>query len=87
MKPLGAAGYTDGFNVVRPGGMPENSAGYTPVAYDGLGGRQFYYTAPAGVVHPPPPYQGVVPSVGGDVRPAGVSLGQDLKGVNKVSQG
>ncbi|KAK4271351.1 hypothetical protein QN277_020056 [Acacia crassicarpa] len=86
-QPVKSAAYTDGFNVIRSTGQPtDNSAAYAQVAYDGSGGRQFYYTTPAGMVHQSP-YQGVVPTVGADIRAAGVSLGQDLKGVNKVSQG
>ncbi|XP_028803390.1 uncharacterized protein LOC114758506 [Neltuma alba] len=85
-QPVKPAAYTDGFNVVRPTGMPDNSAAYAQVAYDNSAGRQFYYTAPGGVMHPPQ-YQGVVPTAGADIRPSGVSMGQDPKGVNKVSQG
>ncbi|KAL2342027.1 hypothetical protein Fmac_009967 [Flemingia macrophylla] len=81
--------YTEGFSVVRPGGGMADSTGapYTHVAYDSASGRQVYYTAPGGVVHAPP-YQGVFPPpVTADMRPGAVSLGQDVKVINKVSQG
>ncbi|KAJ7946812.1 Octicosapeptide/Phox/Bem1p domain-containing protein [Quillaja saponaria] len=77
--------YSEGFSVVRPSGMTDNTGGYTQVAYDSATGRHVYYTTPGGVVHPPQ-YQGVAPPVIADVRPAGSSLGQDVKVVNKVSQ-
>ncbi|KAL2343879.1 hypothetical protein Fmac_005164 [Flemingia macrophylla] len=66
--------YAEGYGVVRPGAVAD-SAGYAQVAYDSASGRQVYYTAPGGVVHAPPQYQGVPP------------VGQDGKVVNKVSQG
>ncbi|WP_206668889.1 hypothetical protein, partial [Escherichia coli] len=78
--------------MVRPPGIPDNTgAAYAQVAYDNVSGRQVYYTAPGGVVHAPP-YQGIAPAgmapaVMSDVRTAGVSLGQDGKVINKVSQG
>lgn len=78
------SGYADGYGVVRQAGVPDNA--YAQVAYDSASGRQVYYTAPGGMVHAPP-YQGVGPVVGNDTRPVGVPLGQDGKGVNKVSQG
>ncbi|KAK7328059.1 hypothetical protein VNO77_22155 [Canavalia gladiata] len=85
--PVKAPAYTEGFGVVRSAGIPENtSAPYAQVAYDSASGRQVYYTSPGGVVHAPP-YQGVVPPLNGDMRPAGVSLGQDVKVINKVTQG
>ncbi|KAF7803797.1 leucine-rich repeat extensin-like protein 2 [Senna tora] len=86
-QPVKSSPYAEGFSVVRPPGMPDNSAAYAQVAYDSAAGRQFYYTAPGGGMVHPPPYQGVAPAVGADIRPVGVSLGQDLKVVNKVSQG
>ncbi|KAK7302618.1 hypothetical protein RJT34_13510 [Clitoria ternatea] len=80
--------YTEGFSVVRPSGIPDNSTGapYAQVAYDSASGRQIYYTAPGGVVHAPP-YQGVAPPVTADMRPVGVSLGHDVKVISKVTQG
>ncbi|XP_057419336.1 uncharacterized protein LOC130713580 [Lotus japonicus] len=77
------SGYAEGYGVVRPTGVSDNVGGgaYAQVAYDSASGRQVYYTAQGGVVHAPP-YQGVVNA---DVRQ--VSLGQDGKVVNKVSQG
>ena len=68
---------------MRPAGLPDNAA-YAQVAYDSASGRQVYYTAQGGVVHAPPQYQGGPPQ---DVRPGGVSVGQDGKVVNKVNQG
>ncbi|KAF7843055.1 leucine-rich repeat extensin-like protein 2 [Senna tora] len=82
--------YTEGYGVARAaGGIPDSTTGaYAQVSYDhGGGGRQVYYTAQGGVVHAPPPYQGVAPPVTADMRPGGVSLGQDVKVVNKGSQG
>ncbi|TKY71546.1 leucine-rich repeat extensin protein 2 [Spatholobus suberectus] len=82
-----APAYTEGFGVVRSGGIPDSTgAPYAQVAYDSASGRQVYYTAPGGVVHAPP-YQGVFPSVTADMRPGGVSLGQDVKVISKVTQG
>ncbi|KAG4999463.1 hypothetical protein AAZX31_08G063200 [Glycine max] len=79
--PAYSEGYSGG--VVRPAGLPDNAA-YAQVAYDSASGRQVYYTAQGGVVHAPPQYQGGPPQ---DVRPGGVSVGQDGKVVNKVNQG
>ncbi|KAK7319526.1 hypothetical protein RJT34_04248 [Clitoria ternatea] len=84
-QPVKGSAYAEGYGVVRPTGVPDNTT-YAQVAYDSASGRQVYYTAQGGVVHAPP-YQGVAPVVSGDVRPVGVSMGQDVKGVNKVSQG
>ncbi|XP_020234006.1 uncharacterized protein LOC109814076 [Cajanus cajan] len=82
-----APAYTEGFGVVRPGGIADStSAPYAQVAYDSASGRQVYYTAPGGVVHAPP-YQGVFPPVTADMRPSGASLGQDVKVISKVTQG
>lgn len=79
--------YSEGFGMVRPGGIPDSTgAPYAQVAYDSGSGRQVYYTAPSGVVHAPP-YQGVFPPVTADMRAGGVSLGQDVKVINKVTQG
>ncbi|KAG5038305.1 hypothetical protein AAZX31_07G169600 [Glycine max] len=79
--------YSEGYGggVVRPAGVPDNAA-YAQVAYDSASGRQVYYTAQGGMVHAPPPpqYQGVPPQ---ELRPGGVSVGQDGKVVNKVNQG
>ncbi|XP_027338428.1 extensin-1-like [Abrus precatorius] len=86
-QPVKAPAYTEGFSVVRSAGIPDNtSSPYAQVAYDSATGRQVYYTAPGGVVHAPP-YQGVVQPVTADMRPAGVPLGQDGKGISKVTQG
>nr|AGV54518.1 octicosapeptide/Phox/Bem1p domain-containing protein [Phaseolus vulgaris] len=85
-QPVKPSGYAEGYGVVRPGGVPDNAA-YTQLAYDSASGRQVYYTAQGGVVGVPPQYQGVQPVVGSDVRPVGVSVGQDVKVVNKVNQG
>ncbi|CAJ1961398.1 unnamed protein product [Sphenostylis stenocarpa] len=82
-----APAYTEGFGVVRSGGIVDNTgAPYAQVAYDSASGRQVYYTAPAGVVHAPP-YQGVFPPVTADMRQTPVTLGQDVKVLNKVTQG
>ncbi|KAI4299197.1 hypothetical protein L6164_032678 [Bauhinia variegata] len=81
--------YAEGYGVVRPAGMPDNinAAPYAQLAYDSAAGRQVYYTAPSGVMHSPP-YQGVAPAVSADNRPPAVaSMGQEVKAVNKVSQG
>ncbi|KAK7400404.1 hypothetical protein VNO78_11610 [Psophocarpus tetragonolobus] len=84
--PVKAPAYAEGYGgVVRPAGVPDNAA-YAQVAYDSASGRQVYYTAQGGVMHAPPQYQGVPPVVG-DGRPVGVSVGQDVKVVNKASQG
>ncbi|KAJ1403654.1 PB1 domain [Sesbania bispinosa] len=87
-QPIKGSAYGEGYGVVRPAGVPDNTGAgaYAQVAYDSASGRQVYYTAPGGVVHAPP-YQGVAPVVSADMRQGGVSLGQDVKGVNKVSQG
>ncbi|KAK7244599.1 hypothetical protein RIF29_39423 [Crotalaria pallida] len=84
-QPVKGNAYTERFGVVRPAGVPGNTgASYAQVAYDSVSGRQVYYTAPGGVVHAPP-YQGVAQAVTSDIRPVGVSLGQDGKIINKVS--
>ncbi|XP_061370849.1 leucine-rich repeat extensin-like protein 3 [Gastrolobium bilobum] len=86
-QPVKAPTYTEGFSVVRPAGIPDNTAAaYAHVAYDSASGRQVYYTAPGGMMHAPP-YQGVAPPVNADMRQGGVSLGQEVKMINKVSQG
>ncbi|XP_061358476.1 uncharacterized protein LOC133302675 [Gastrolobium bilobum] len=87
-QPVRPSAYQEGYGVVRPAGVPDNTGGaaYAQVAYDSASGRQVYYTAQGGMVHAPP-YQGVAPAVSADMRSAGVSMGQDVKGVNKVSQG
>ncbi|XP_057430444.1 protein PAL OF QUIRKY-like [Lotus japonicus] len=86
-QPVKAPAYTEGVSVVRQAGLPDNTAGaYAQVAYDSATGRHVYYTAPGGVVHAPP-YQGVAPPGSTDLRPPGMSLGQDVKVINKVSQG
>ncbi|KAL1336147.1 hypothetical protein HN51_030564 [Arachis hypogaea] len=83
-QPLKGPGYTEGFGVVRPVGMQDNTgAAYAQVAYDSGSGRQVYYTAPGGGVVHAPPYQGVTQALTG----GGVSLGQDGKVISKVSQG
>ena len=87
-QPVKVSTYNEGYNVVRSAGMTDNSGAYTQVAYDSASGRHVYYTTPGGMVQQPP-YQGVAPPVTADGRPAGVSMpsGQDVKVVNKVSQG
>ncbi|RDY06682.1 hypothetical protein CR513_09297, partial [Mucuna pruriens] len=75
-QPVKAPAYAEGYGVMRPAGVPDNAA-YAQVAYDSASGRQVYYTAQGGMVHAPP-YQGVAPVVGADVRPVGVSMGQDV---------
>ena len=87
-QPVRGPAYTEGFGVVRPVGIPDNTgAAYAQVAYDSGSGRQVYYTAPGGGVVHAPTYQGVAQAVTGDIRPGGVSLGQDGKVISKVSQG
>ncbi|KAK7331788.1 hypothetical protein VNO80_28528 [Phaseolus coccineus] len=86
-QPVKAPAYTEGFGVVRPSGIVDNTgAPYAQVAYDSASGRQVYYTAQGGVVHAPP-YQGVFPPVTSDMRQTAVTLGQDVKVMNKVTQG
>ncbi|XP_027933218.1 uncharacterized protein LOC114188777 [Vigna unguiculata] len=86
-QPVKAPAYTEGFGVMRPSGIVDNTgAPYAQVAYDSAGGRQVYYTAPGGVVHAPP-YHGVFPPVTSDLRQTAVTLGQDVKVLNKVTQG
>ncbi|KAJ1396559.1 PB1 domain [Sesbania bispinosa] len=86
-QPVKSPAYTEGVSVVRQAGIPDNTAAaYAQVAYDSASGRQVYYTAPGGVVHAPP-YQGVAPPVTTDMRQAGLSLGQDVKVISKISQG
>ncbi|PIN03033.1 hypothetical protein CDL12_24449 [Handroanthus impetiginosus] len=61
LPPQKAAGYSEGFNMVRPatsGGVGVvTEAGYAQVAYDGGMGRQVIYTTPGpgGVMGAPPP--------------------------------
>ncbi|KAG4945462.1 hypothetical protein JHK87_041469 [Glycine soja] len=87
-QPVKAPAYTEGFGMVRPGEMLDNTVGpYSQVAYDSASGRQVYYTVPGGGVVHAPPYQGVFPPVTADMRPGVVSLGQDVKVINKVTQG
>ncbi|XP_004504874.1 uncharacterized protein [Cicer arietinum] len=89
-QPVKPSAYAEGYNVVRPGGVPDNAgaAGYAQVAYDSASGRHFYYTAPGGMVHAPQ-YQGVAPVFSNDMRPTTVPVGQDPnnRGVSKGSQG
>ncbi|KOM53916.1 hypothetical protein LR48_Vigan09g257500 [Vigna angularis] len=86
-QPVKTPAYTEGFGMMRPSGIMDNTgAPYAQVAYDSAGGRQVYYTAPGGVVHAPP-YQGVFPPVTSDLRQTAVTLGQDVKVLNKVTQG
>lgn len=86
-QPIKGPAYTEGVSMVRPAGIPDNTAPtYAQVAYDSASGRQVYYTAPGGVVHTPQ-YQGAAPPVTTDLRQGGVSLGQDVKVMNKISQG
>ncbi|KAK7252255.1 hypothetical protein RIF29_36077 [Crotalaria pallida] len=88
LAPVRGSTYAEGYGVVRPALVPDNTgaATYAQVAYDSVSGRQVYYNAPGGMVHAPP-YQGGSPAVSADMRSAGVSLGQDGKVVNKVTQG
>ncbi|KAL7119232.1 hypothetical protein ACP275_02G051100 [Erythranthe tilingii] len=90
MPPQKAAGYSDGFGMIRPattgglGMMTEPT--YAQVVYDGGMGRQVVYAAPPGGVMggaPPAQYQ----AMAGDMRPVG-ALNPEAggKGVGKVTQ-
>ncbi|GMH03054.1 hypothetical protein Nepgr_004893 [Nepenthes gracilis] len=85
-QPPKMAGYTEGIGMPgRPvsGAVAATEAGYSQVAYDGVTGRQVYYTAPGwGVVTTP--YQGAVATVNTEVRPAGGLTGEG-KTAAKVS--
>ncbi|KAG4960601.1 hypothetical protein AAZX31_13G236300 [Glycine max] len=87
-QPIKAPAYTEGFGMVRPGGIVDNTGvPYAQVAYDSGSGRQVYYTAPGGGVTHAPPYHGVFPPVTADMRLGGVSFGQDVKVISKLTQG
>ncbi|OIV96102.1 hypothetical protein TanjilG_13034 [Lupinus angustifolius] len=81
-QPVKGPSYTEGYGVVRPGGISDNTGAYAQMAYDSVSGRQVYYNAPGGVVQAPP-YQGMAPPATTDR----VTVGQDGKLINKLSQG
>ncbi|KAE9597105.1 hypothetical protein Lal_00007896 [Lupinus albus] len=87
-QPVRGSTYAEGYGVIRPAGVPDNSAAtYAQMTYDSASGRQVYYNAPGGVMHAPP-FQGASPAINAtDMRSGGVSSGQDVKVVNKVNQG
>ncbi|KAL1534431.1 hypothetical protein AAHA92_30607 [Salvia divinorum] len=79
-----AAGYSEGFGMVRAGTGMVPEAGYAQVAYDVGAGRQVVYTTTQ-MGAAPPQYQAVVS--GADMRTAG-GYNPDVggKGVPKVTQ-
>lgn len=87
---VAAAVSTEGVVTGRPSSGVADHIAYTQVAYDGVTGRQVFYTAAGGMVAAPPPqqqqYQGMA-AVTADMRTAGHQvMGQEGKVIAKVSQ-